>query len=119
MPIGRTSDRGQLDRATRCGGPWVAGVGRAGGLDQQDVRFFLGNRAMLHALGDDEHLTGAQRDVALGEDRALEEGALVERDPAVGDEHQHRGPRRPGVEVAAAASLSVQYPEFDLGASAD
>jgi hypothetical protein len=43
----------------------IAGVGRAGRLDQQDVDLILGHRPVLHALGDHVQLAGAQMDLAV------------------------------------------------------
>jgi len=43
-----------LRQATRRGGAGVAGVGRAGGLDQQQVHLFARNRPVLDAFWDDE-----------------------------------------------------------------
>ena len=40
----------------------VAGVGCAGRLDQKQMHFLLCDGAMLHLLGNDEHLTGSQGD---------------------------------------------------------
>jgi len=48
----------ELDRLARRRGCGIAGVRRAGRLDQQQVHFLARDRAMLHALRYDEHLAG-------------------------------------------------------------
>jgi hypothetical protein len=49
-----------LNLPTRSSGFGIAGIGCAGRFDQQDVRFFLGDRAVLDTFGDDEQFSGTQ-----------------------------------------------------------